>query len=187
MKKIIMAAAIVCVAAFAQAAAINWQSGTLYIASDAAGTTGTLSTDRANNNTRSVTMYVYALSMDDYTAAQTMDTAALYEKYSATTETGKGTTLPTGAATYNQTVGDASGANYALLLFVDEKNANLKEGEVFVKATLAMANVESNGTIAMPNMVTSAQTSNWVAVPEPTSGLLLLIGMGALALRRKQA
>lgn len=32
-----------------------------------------------------------------------------------------------------------------------------------------------------------AAASNWIPVPEPTSGLLLLLGMGALALRRKQA
>lgn len=35
--------------------------------------------------------------------------------------------------------------------------------------------------------LTGTQTaSNWVAVPEPTSGLLLLLGMAGLALRRKQ-
>ncbi len=32
----------------------------------------------------------------------------------------------------------------------------------------------------------SASPAGWVAAPEPTSGLLLLIGAGMLALRRKQ-
>ena len=36
--------------------------------------------------------------------------------------------------------------------------------------------------------VTGTQTaSNWAAVPEPTSGLLLLLGMAGLALKRKRA
>ena len=30
-------------------------------------------------------------------------------------------------------------------------------------------------------------TSNWQAIPEPTSGLLMLVGLGALALRRRRA
>ncbi len=33
---------------------------------------------------------------------------------------------------------------------------------------------------------TKASANKWTVVPEPTSGLLLLMGMGALALRRKQ-
>ena len=33
----------------------------------------------------------------------------------------------------------------------------------------------------------SANSGNWQAVPEPTTGLLLLLGMAGLALRRKQA
>ncbi|MBR4616199.1 MAG: PEP-CTERM sorting domain-containing protein [Kiritimatiellae bacterium] len=37
-------------------------------------------------------------------------------------------------------------------------------------------------------MQTATQNaSNWAAVPEPTSGLLLLLGMAGLALKRKRA
>ena len=46
-------------------------------------------------------------------------------------------------------------------------------------------------TVNFGNMATATQTaSNWVggeAVPEPTSGLLMLLGMAGLALRRRRA
>jgi hypothetical protein len=190
MKKLMIAAAIVCAAAFAQAATVSWQSGTIYIANAADGTTGSATTHKANNSTRLVTMYMYALTAQDYTAALAMDTATLYDTYITKTETGKATTLPTGAAAYSQTVADASGANYALLLFVDTKNANLPEGkDAFVKATLATAQVDGSAQVNMSNMINSSLASDWTAVPvpEPTSGLLLLLGVAGMALRRRRA
>ena len=43
-------------------------------------------------------------------------------------------------------------------------------------------------TIAFSNMASATQNaSNWAAVPEPTSGLLMLLGMAGLALKRKRA
>ena len=43
-------------------------------------------------------------------------------------------------------------------------------------------------TVAFGNMATATQNAgNWAAVPEPTSGLLLLLGMAGLALKRKRA
>ena len=182
-----IAAAIVCAAAFAQAASVAWQSGTIYVAKDAAGTTGS---DKANTSTRLVTMYLYALTETQFTAASKMDTATLYDTYFGTTATGSKGTGGTGTAAYTQTVGDASGKNYALLLFVDEKNANLPDGkDAFVKATLATANVEGSAQVTMGNQIASALTSDWVAVPvpEPTSGLLLLLGVAGMALRRRRA
>ncbi len=194
-KRAAICAALICVATFAQAASIDWQSGAIYIASDAKGTT---STDTKANTTRLVTMYVYALSAEDYAAAQSMDTLALYEKYSTTEATVSKSSNGKGVATVAQPVADGSGKNYALILFVDEKNTNLADGAKFVKATLATANVEGSAGPTMSNMISSSLTSNWVStatssggesgnVPEPTSGLLLLVGMGALALRRKRA
>ena len=185
-----IAAAIVCAAAFAQAASINWQSGTIYIATDAAGTTGTAVGDRANTNTRLVNMYIYTLTEEQFTAASKMDTAALYDTYFGETPTASKGTGGTGTATYTQTVGDASGKNYALLLFVDEINGKLPEDkDAFVKATLATAQVDGSSAVTMGNQIASSLTSNWVAVPvpEPTSGLLLLLGVAGMALRRRRA
>lgn len=185
-----IAAAIVCAAAFAQAASINWQSGAIYVATDAAGTTGSTTSYRANTSTRLVNMYVYALTEAQFTAASAMDTATLYDTYFGETPTASKGTGGTGVATYTQTVGDASGKNYALLLFVDTGNANLPDGkDAFVKATLATANVEGSSAVTMSNQIGSSLASSWTAVPvpEPTSGLLLLLGVAGMALRRRRA
>ena len=118
MKKVMIALAAVALAVTAQAATVNWQSGTIYIASDAAGTTGSGNTYRANASTRLVTAYLYALTADEYTAAQSMDTATLYSTYSAKSATASKTATAMGIASPSSTVADASGMNYGLILYV---------------------------------------------------------------------
>ena len=198
MKKLMIAAAIVCAAAFAQAATVAWQSGTINVAKNAAGETGTTAA-----GLNAVTMYVFALTSDPvgqeggmtaaqkYAAAQAMDAAALYEKFVKGGETAVGSkkTVPTGATQpISQTVGDASGLNYAVVLFVDDTNANLGTAEAFVKSVVTVTDIQGSGMTTKGNMIGSAQ-SNWQAypVPEPTSGLLLLLGVAGMALRRRRA
>ena len=64
-------------------------------------------------------------------------------------------------------------------------------GKTFTSATKSVgALATATATIQFGNMATATQTaSNWVgeAVPEPTSGLLLVLGMAGLALKRKRA
>ena len=55
-------------------------------------------------------------------------------------------------------------------------------GNTFESATRQLkAQATSTGTLAF------ASSGTWTAVPEPTSGLLLLLGMAGLALKRKRA
>ena len=55
-------------------------------------------------------------------------------------------------------------------------------GNVFTSATKnTKALATATATIAF------ASGGSWAAVPEPTSGLLLLLGMAGLALKRKRA
>ena len=51
-----------------------------------------------------------------------------------------------------------------------------------------MAQATSTTTIGFANMASATQAAgSWAAVPEPTSGLLLLLGIAGLALKRKRA
>ena len=64
-------------------------------------------------------------------------------------------------------------------------------GKEFTSATKsAVASATGTANIAFGNMASQTQdSSNWggSAVPEPTSGLLMLLGVAGLALRRKRA
>lgn len=64
-------------------------------------------------------------------------------------------------------------------------------GKVFTSTTKNIgALATQTATINFANMASATQTeSNWVssAVPEPTSGLMMILGMAGLALRRKRA
>ena len=64
-------------------------------------------------------------------------------------------------------------------------------GNTFTSATkpVALPTTSTPATLGFGNMASQTQNAdNWGggAVPEPTSGLLLLVGAGMLALRRKQ-
>ena len=55
-----------------------------------------------------------------------------------------------------------------------------------IKTSVAQAT--SVPTLGFGNMATATQNaSNWQVVPEPTSGLMLLLGVAGLALKRKRA
>lgn len=62
-------------------------------------------------------------------------------------------------------------------------------GKIFT-STVKSASASDVGTtsIGFGNMASATQNaSNWAAVPEPTSGLLMLLGVAGLALKRKRA
>ena len=77
----------------------------------------------------------------------------------------------------------AGGNNYNFFFVVEDGDYTFTSSE---KQNVA-AYATQTQTVAFGNMTSATQNaSNWAAVPEPTSGLLLLLGVAGLALRRKQ-
>ncbi|MBQ8125629.1 MAG: PEP-CTERM sorting domain-containing protein [Kiritimatiellae bacterium] len=173
------------------AATVNWQSGTIFIASDAVGTTGSGTSYRANAGTRLVTAYLYSLTADEYTAALAMSTADLYSTYSTKAATLSQNSTAMGIANIAQTgmpdgSTDAPQTAYGLVLYVDTTTAAAYDGvDAFVKSYVGTATWKNTTGAGLTNL--AATQSTWTAVPEPTSGLLMLLGMAGLALRRKRA
>ena len=157
MKKLAILATVMCVAFMSQAASFKWTAGNIY------GSDGT--TKWAGD----VSLYAYAYGADAATAVL-VDTA-----------TPVSGTIANKAFTWNDAVTD-KGYNF---YFVIEDG-----GKAFTSATKEnMIALESQTqSIGFGNMQGATQNaSNWQTIPEPTSGLLMLLGVAGLALRRRRA
>ena len=174
MKKILISASVAMVGLFANAAAILWDNGD----GDLYGyATGDVATD-------------YIVYFVDASALSQSDALSLLAAGNVAGVTAKGTEglLADGGWVEGEATGFTAGTTV---------NGYLVAFNADVAANATYAYVSDVQSISMPGSGMSASSSfdlsgsetasNWQAVPEPTSGLLLLLGMAGLALRRKQA
>ena len=179
MKKIIMAAAIVCAAVMTQAAQVTWTASAI------AGT----------GSTSYFAMLVDVTGMSDITG----DSVA--QAIMAGTFTGN--TMYSGAGTYNATKDQVAVAfakktangeyaneqsvSYMTIVFdaataADAQNYLVTSGDAPVNGQFSAA-----GLLSIQQGSQAGKTWTTAAVPEPTSGLLMLVGLAGLALRRRRA
>jgi len=192
MKKLVIAAAAVALAFGAQAASVSWKTGTM-IKAPTSATDGTFST--ANAGTGTLNMFVWIVDAATYNSTS-LDAITSLDTSKATSKSGSGAagiTVTTSHDPYDATTnptGWKTGQDnpvYALIL-TTYKSGDI-EGYITNKAT---GNINGSGTGTGANNLaknlggTGTAIAGW-AVPEPTSGILMLVGLGALALRRRRA
>ena len=156
MKKIMAMLAVVATAVVANAASFNWQAANIF------GSDGT------TKYSGTVELYAIIDGVDTLVSTATANAGAVQKANTAFSND-----LLEGGNTYD-------------FYFTFEDN-----GKVFTSTLKEdiTAQATTTSTVNFGNMQTATQNAaNWAtaAAPEPTSGLLLLLGVAGLALRRKQ-
>ncbi len=187
-----IAAAIVCAAAFAQASSYNWRVSSGWVSPDGDNALEGAKVYFFDANVYSSTTLISALGTDGTKA---------FENAFATTGTvtdgGEFNFNGTGLTDDGGTPAYASGYIAILMTGTDNKDYAYVTTDVApVKITEAIIG-GSVATFTYDDIVTGEVGGDgWTKVtggpgptpvPEPTSGLMLLLGMGALALRRRRA
>ena len=172
MKKLLMTTAMVAIAAIANASSFDWklQTGETYTGMNVYSLTGT-----------SAASVLAACSSTDST-----NWDSTFAGLTSSTVTGTGNR----ASASGSNDGIAAGDNVVFVI-VDGAVAEGSKYWVVNDYTILAANVydpPATGSRATVNFGTQGTAgSGTFAAPEPTSGLLLLLGMAGLALKRKRA
>ena len=189
MKKLMIAAAMVCAAAMVQAGSVQWgaigvvSSGTAYVG----GTT---------------TYSAYLFEGSDITDATSLLTGGKFKDFTdlaKQSNTATATTAATPKMNFsNKNYGSFSQGDSFTGYMVILDAAEAKDAKNYLLATWAGTGADQGKSVitktqgASGNLMFSygnqASNTAWTSIaPEPTSGLLLLIGMAGLALRRRRA
>lgn len=179
MKKLMIMVAAVTVATFAQAASIDWSFSQQAL---------------DKNAPASLDGYTaYLFTSATWSAAETAGvTAGLFDTALDSATLTK-TTGGSGANTWNRyvtgtqiwTADAAASGNYVVVLFNGDSYVASDDIAATAYTSTQESHTAANWAIAANK--TPITSGDMTSIPEPTSGLLLLVGAAALALRRRKA
>ena len=182
MKKIIIALGAVVLAASVQAAAVYWTATNVYAGN---------STDKASGVAYFLTTSMATVDSWASLNSAAEFTAALNGAYSWTPGTAGTYSMGSSSAVANATLGLADSTAYTGYLIVFDTATITDESNYFITNTKDFTTYTgtSNVSVSFGTQKNASQNpANWTAVvPEPTSGLLMLVGLAGLALRRRRA
>ena len=179
MKKLMIVLAAVALAGVAQAATMSWSAMNMQAKDVEAGWLVALYD--------STTTFDYAKAKSGDLAAWYSGTTETYGTAGAVRVMSSGNNNPSGAAF---SPGDTISA-YAVIF----NAATIADATQYMVSDVASATVNAGGSnislafgsMALTTTANKFYGATWESVPEPTSGLLMLVGLGALALRRRKA
>ena len=168
-----IAAAIVCAAAISHGAALGWGLTTIAQTPDGTGPT-----------TGDVAYFMLASTWDEFSAL-TPDKVGKFcadnYQYTATVKVGARSTNVT-ADSGSYTPGEVI-SGYTVLF----DNSDATKATNYAYTEVLTATVPDAGSPQLTRAFSTVVGGDWQPIPEPTSGLLLLIGVAGLALKRRRA
>ena len=189
MKKLIIALATVVIGVAANAASFNWQatSGRLY---DGSGNSGS---DYYIKSGTAYLLFTSALTQSDLVTAFAADAATAASSVSGKSVS-SGTITSGARVELTEFTADVTSDQTAYFVVFNGDKMFISETTGAAYAAVGTSDVSFGSLTASSKLTLDASsgysTAGWyqaAAVPEPTSGLLMLLGMAGLALRRKRA